>query len=140
MLTFGVAKSNFAMECGFGVTVKHWVKKAKCQGIVGGFMVIQMEMEKFNILLSLTILHLTINSALKKPCSAPHNYVTERDSRLLQSRGSMKRGQRAGVTAQKRLGELGLLLLLWVTVGKVHFSLRNQHLSYPHSHLGSSSA
>lgn len=86
MLIFGVAKSSFAMEWGFGVTVKHWVKKAKCQGIVGGFMVIQMEMEKFNILLSLTILHLTISSALKKPpppvpdrpCSAPHNYVTER--------------------------------------------------------------
>lgn len=67
MLIFGVAQSNFAMEWGLGFTIKCWVKEAKCQGVVGGFMVIQMEMEEFHVLLSLTFLCLTIDSPLKKP-------------------------------------------------------------------------
>jgi len=45
MLIFRVAKSSFAMQWGFGVTAKCWAKKAKHQGIVGGFTVIQIEKE-----------------------------------------------------------------------------------------------
>lgn len=100
MLIFGVAKSNFAMEWGLGVTIKRWVKEAKCQGIVGGFMVIQMEIEEFHVL-SLTFLYVSILHwrnllplSPNRPCSPPHNHGDrERDSRLFWPQRSMKRGQ-----------------------------------------------
>lgn len=67
MLIFGVAKPSFTMEWGFGVTIKWRVKEAKCQVIVAGYMLIRMEKEEFHGFLSLTLLHLTINSTLKTP-------------------------------------------------------------------------
>lgn len=54
MLIFRMAKSNFTVEWSFAVTIKCWAKEAKCQGIAGGFTVIQMEREELHVL-SLTI-------------------------------------------------------------------------------------
>lgn len=61
MLTFQVAKSNFPAERGSGVALKCWVKKAKCQVVMGGFTAMQMEREEFHVLLLISFLHLTEN-------------------------------------------------------------------------------
>jgi len=63
--------------------------------------------------------------------------VTERESRLFWPQRSTKRGQRAGVTAQESLGELGLLLLLLGDSGKGALPLETNtsHVPIP-THAG----
>lgn len=72
MLIFRMAKSNFTVEWSFAVTIKCWAKKAKCQGIAGGFTVIQMEREELHVL-SLTTVKEPPPLSPYRPRSPPHN-------------------------------------------------------------------
>lgn len=131
MLIFGVAQSNFAMEWGLGFTIKCWVKEAKCQGVVGGFMVIQMEMEEFHVLLSLTFLCLDYwfsTEETSSPCpQIDHVHLhktmgTERETAgFFGHRKAWKGAKELESQLRRASASWACCFCCWVTVGKMHF-------------------